>query len=237
MSTVKKLSKPKLSNQVYGQILSQILSGTLMEGAKLPSEKTYCELFSVSRPIVRDALARLAVDGIVDTRQGSGSYLKHRPSKRLSDFAAPGDLPKLLECIEFRIELEGTSATLAAERRSSSQLEDIATAFDRLKAEAEADFITPESDMAFHLAIAAATGNTFYIDAMKMVHDTTVRLLRVSLGMTKTSTQTRIQQVIDEHTEIYEAIATRDPVLAQASMRLHLARSRQRITDRKLDVD
>lgn len=64
-----------------------------MEGAELPSEKTYCELFSISRPIVRDALARLAVDGIVDTRQGSGSYLKHRPSKRLSDFAAPAICP------------------------------------------------------------------------------------------------------------------------------------------------
>ncbi len=220
-----------LADRVYGEILSQIISGTLEVGAKLPSENDYCRMFSVSRPIVRMALSRLCADGIVERKRGSGTYIKRRPSRRLSDFAQPGDLAVLLQCIEYRIEVEGTGAALAAERRSAKQLDDIRAAFDRLSTEAVSDFVTPESDLGFHKAIAAATGNIFFIDTLSMLHEPVVRLLNVSLGMTRTSNPQRIQQVRDEHTEIFEAIHAGDPVLASAAMRMHLARSRRRLTD------
>lgn len=220
-----------LADRVYGLILSQILSRALEIGARLPSENTYCQMFSVSRPVVRIAIARLSADGIVERKRGSGTYLKRRPSRRLSDFAQPEDLSGLLKCIEFRIELEGAIAEFAAQRRTSDQIKAISKAFSRLRSEASADFITPESDIAFHLEIAAATGNAFFIDAMRSVEPQAVHLMAVSLGMTKTSDRARVQQVVDEHTEIYEAIVAGDPVLAKAAMRLHLARSRRRITD------
>ena len=224
-----------LADHVYGEVLSQIISGALEVGAKLPSENDYCRMFSVSRPIVRVALSRLCADGIVERKRGSGTYIKRRPSRRLSDFAQPGDLAVLLQCIEYRIEVEGISAALAAERRSAQQLDDIKAAFARLRTEAVSDFITPESDLAFHQAIAAATGNIFFIDTLRMLHDQAVRLLTVSLGLTRTSNPHRIQQVLEEHTEIYEAIQAGDPVLASAAMRMHLARSRRRLTDHTQD--
>ena len=99
-----------LADHVYGEILSQILSGSLEVGAKLPSENDYCRIFSVSRPIVQVALARLGAGGIVERKRGSGTFLKRRPSKRLADFAKPGDLNVLLQCLEYRIEIEGTAA-------------------------------------------------------------------------------------------------------------------------------
>ncbi|MBU1279129.1 DNA-binding transcriptional regulator, FadR family [Celeribacter baekdonensis] len=224
-----------LADRVYGEVLSQIISGVLEVGAKLPSENDYCRMFSVSRPIVRVALSRLCADGIVERKRGSGTYIKRRPSRRLSDFASPGDLAVLLQCIEYRIEVEGIAAGLAAERRSERQLEDIRAAFDRLSTEAVSDFITPASDLAFHKAIAAATGNLFFIDTLNMLHEPVVRLLNVSLGLTRTSNPQRIQQVCEEHTEIFEAIQAGDPVLASAAMRMHLARSRRRITDHTQD--
>ena len=224
-----------LADRVYGLILSQILTGALEVGDKLPSENAYCQMFTVSRPVVRIAMARLSADGIVEKKRGSGTYIKRRPSSRLSDFAQPEDLSGLLKCIEFRIELEGAIAELAAQRRTSDQIKGISKAFERLRSEAKADFITPKSDIAFHQEIAAATGNAFFIDAMRAVEQHAVRLMTVSLGLTKTSNRTRIQQVVDEHTEIYEAIVAGDPVLAKAAMRLHLARSRRRITDRTQD--
>ena len=220
-----------LADQTYGEILAQIISGALEVGAKLPSENDYCRMFSVSRPIVRTALSRLDADGIVERKRGSGTYIKRRPPHRLSDFAQPGDLAVLLQCVEYRIEVEGTAAALAAERRTHKQLDDINAAFDRLRTEAVSDFITPESDIAFHQAIAAATGNIFYIDTLRMLQSQVVRLLNVSLGLTRTSNPHRIKQVLDEHTEIYEAIQAGDPVLASAAMRMHLARSRRRLTD------
>lgn len=224
-----------LADRIYGDVLSQIISGALEVGAKLPSENDYCRMFSVSRPIVRVALSRLCADGIVERKRGSGTYIKRRPSRRLSDFAQPGDLAVLLQCIEYRIEVEGIAAGLAAERRSAQQLEDIRAAFDRLSTEAVSDFITPESDLAFHKAIAAATGNLFFIDTLNMLHEPVVRLLNVSLGLTRTSNPQRIRKVREEHTEIFEAIQAGDPVLASAAMRMHLARSRRRITDHTQD--
>ncbi|WP_417408838.1 FadR/GntR family transcriptional regulator [Hoeflea sp.] len=224
-----------LADHVYGEILSQILSGSLEVGAKLPSENDYCRIFSVSRPIVQVALARLAAGGIVERKRGSGTFLKRRPSKRLADFAKPGDLNVLLQCLEYRIEIEGTAAAFAAKRRSDQDLAAIDAAHDRLRTEASSGFITPESDLAFHQAIAAATGNLFFIDTMRMLQEQTVRLLRVSLGMTTSSNTDRIKRVNDEHTEIYEAIAAGDPVLASAAMRMHLARSRRRLTDSTQD--
>ena len=224
-----------LADHVYGEILSQIVSGPLDVGAKLPSENDYCRMFSVSRPIVRVALSRLGADGIVERKRGSGTYIKRRPSKRLADFVQPGDISVLLQCIEFRIEIEGTAAGLAAQRRTEDQLAAIAAAFDRLRTEATSDFITSESDLAFHHAIAAATGNLFFVDTMQMLQEQTSRLLKVSLGLTRTSNSERIRRVVDEHTEIFEAIVAGDPVLATAAMKMHLSRSRRRLTDATQD--
>jgi GntR family transcriptional regulator, transcriptional repressor for pyruvate dehydrogenase complex len=226
-----------LADHVYGEILSQILSGSLEVGAKLPSENDFCRMFSVSRPIVRVALARLGAGGIVETKRGSGTYIKRRPSRRLVDFAKPGDVAVLLQCIEYRIDLEGTAAAFAAERRTDQSLASIDAAHDRLRTEATSGFITPESDLAFHQAIAAATENIFFIDTMQMLQEQIVRLLRVSLGMTTSSNQDRIQRVNSEHTEIYEAIAAGDAVLASAAMRMHLSRSRRRLTDSTQDKE
>ena len=71
----------------------------------------------------------------------------------------------------------------------------------------------------------------FYIETLRMLHDQVVRLLNVSLGLTRTSNAHRIRQVLEEHTEIFEAIQAGDPELAAAAMRMHLARSRRRLTD------
>ena len=72
--TVTPLRPVKLGDRVYEQILAQIVGGHYAEGARLPSETQLATAFSVSRPIVRDALARLNADGIILSRHGSGSY-------------------------------------------------------------------------------------------------------------------------------------------------------------------
>jgi GntR family transcriptional repressor for pyruvate dehydrogenase complex len=230
-------SNSPLADHVYDEILSQIVSGPLEVGAKMPSENDYCRMLGVSRPIVRVALSRLGADGIVERKRGSGTYIKRRPSQRLADFVQPGDIDVLLQCLEYRIEIEGLAAGLAAQRRSDKQLIAIKSAFDRLSTEAVSDFITPESDLAFHQSIAAATGNIFYIDTMRMIQEQTVRLLTVSLNMARDRNKGRIGRVLEEHNAIYEAIVTGDPVMATAAMRIHLSRSRRRLTAATKDLN
>src|SRR5271168_1372099 len=90
--------RERLGDLLYGQILERIVSGALKEGDKLPSENQICQAFGVSRPTVREALMRLHADGLVTTRQGSGTFVQKRPSDHLTRLAKVSDIAGMLRC-------------------------------------------------------------------------------------------------------------------------------------------
>ncbi|MBU2089350.1 MAG: GntR family transcriptional regulator, partial [Alphaproteobacteria bacterium] len=108
------LRQSKLADQLYEQIMLQIVNGSLAIGEKLPSEAQLCQLFAVSRPVVREALARLRADNVIASRRGSGTYVQSRPAADLVRLAPSGVLAELLRCYEMRVALEGEAAYLAA---------------------------------------------------------------------------------------------------------------------------
>lgn len=224
-----------LSDQLYGQILDQIVTGRLGEGDRLPAEKDICEMFGVSRPVVRDALVQLRADGLVQSRQGSGTYVQRRPVERLRKFAKTADLAGFLRCLEVRMPLEATAARLAAERRTPTQLEKIEEAHEQLIEDVATGHITTEHDVAFHAAIAMATGNDFFMQILRPIHDSITGFMDVSLNLTRTGSRERILQVLNEHTHILEAIQDQEPESANVHMLFHIERSRRRVTDRNQD--
>lgn len=224
-----------LGDQLYGQILDQIVSGRLKEGDKLPTEKEISAMFGVSRPVVRDALNRLRADGLVQARQGSGTYVMRRPADRLRKFANPADMAGFLRCLEVRIPLEAAAAALAAERRNSAQLARIRQAHDNLRKDVETGHITTGNDLTFHAAIADATGNEFFPGVLQHIHASITGFMDVSLNLTRTGSRARIQQVLNEHTNILEAIEQQEPDAADVAMRFHLGQSRRRTLDRNRD--
>jgi len=225
-----------LGDQLYGQILDQIVSGRLKEGEKLPTEKELSTMFGVSRPVVRAALNRLRADGLVQARQGSGTYVLRRPVDRLNTFANSADLAVFLRCLEVRVPLEATAAALAADRRTTSQLSTIEAAHDRLSDDVKTGHITTENDLAFHAAIADATGNEFFPGVLKHIHGSVAGFMDVSLNVTRTGSRERIQEVLKEHTIILEAIQAREQDAADVAMRFHLGQSRRRTLDRNRDT-
>lgn len=224
-----------LSDQLYGQILDQIVSGRLNEGDRLPAEKEICEMFGVSRPVVRDALSQLRLDGVVHARQGSGTYVQRRPVDRLKNFTKSADLAGFLRCLEVRMPLEASAVRLAAERRTPAQLAKIEEAHERLKEDVEIGHITKEHDVLFHMAIAEATGNDFFLQVLQPIHASITGFMDVSLNLTRTGSRERILQVLTEHTHILEAIQAQEPETANILMMFHLERSRRRVTDRTQD--
>ena len=228
--------KERLADQLYGRILQQIIAGTLAEGARLPSEQALSREFGVSRPTVREALLRLHADGLVASRQGSGSFVLHRPSERLTRLAQGADIAGLLRCQEVRIGLEGQAASLAARRRSAADLELITAAYRALEARM-ADGASPQAaDFAFHRAVAAASGNTLFVDMLDRIGETTRQAMGVALSITREGSRERGRRVLDEHAAIVEAIVRGDPEAADLAMRYHLHRSRQRVTDGQRDL-
>ena len=79
MAAFKPVTSNKLYIQIYHQIYAAIMDGTYKVGDKLPSEKEFCTMFNVSRVPVREALCALELNGLVDSMQGVGVYVKQRP--------------------------------------------------------------------------------------------------------------------------------------------------------------
>ncbi len=227
--------REKLGDQLYGQILEQIVSGALREGDKLPSENQICQSFRVSRPTVREALMRLHADGLVTTRQGSGTFVLRRPSGHLTRLAEASDIAGMLRCWEVRIALEGQAAALAAQRRTPSQMAHISDALAALKTSFEGTSIPARADFEFHLAVARASGNALFADLLEMLNATIRQAMTVALGITRAGSQERARRVVEEHEAIAEAIERGDAEAAGLAMRYHLHRSRQRVTDGQRD--
>ncbi len=228
--------REKLGDRLYGQILEQIVSGALQEGDKLPSEHQICQLFEVSRPTVREALMRLHADGLVTTRQGSGTFVQKRPSGHLTRLANISDIAGMLRSLEVRSALEGQAASLAAQRRTTEQMGVIVKALAALKAAFAGSDIPARADFAFHRAVADASGNLLFADLLDMLHQPIEHAMTVALGITRNGSSDRARRVIEEHESISEAIERGDAEAAGLSMRYHLHRARQRVTDGQRDV-
>ena len=227
--------RERLGDLLYGQILEQIMSGTLNEGDKLPSENQICRSFEVSRPTVREALMRLHADGLVTTRQGSGTYVQKRPPDQLIRLAKVSDIAGMLRCLEVRIALEGQAALLAAQRRTPAQMEHIAAALAALKAAFSGGIVPAQADFDFHRAVAIASGNTIFADLLEMLNETIQQAMTVALGLTRVGSKDRARRVVEEHEAIAEAIALGDAESAGLAMRYHLHRARQRVTNGQRD--
>ncbi|HQT46103.1 MAG: GntR family transcriptional regulator [Acidocella sp. 20-63-7] len=227
--------RQRLGDQLYGQILEQIVSGRLSEGTRLPAEQDICKMFGVSRPVVRQALSRLRADGLVQARQGSGTYVMARPADRLLSFAEPRQIADFLRCIEIRLVLEGSAARFAAERRSEKEMADIIVAHERFRLEAEAGALRTESDLTFHTAIATASGNHFFPEMLENLHEYLSGFMNLTLRLTHTSPHERASVVLQEHSLIVEAIRNQDPESAQIAMQFHITQARRRMIDRKRD--
>ena len=227
--------REKLSDQLYGQLLSKIVSGELKEGDKLPSENEVARAFKVSRPVIREALLRLQADGLIYSRQGAGSFVKARPPADLIEFSEPSDVAGLLRCFEARLPLEGASAGLAAQRAEAADLSKIEAALVALEEAMSRKEPADQADFDFHIAIAEATGNEFFVDILNSLHAATRSGMRVALNITRRGTLERLKKVQEEHRAIFDAIATGDMAAADLAMRHHIHSARTRLTNHLRD--
>ncbi len=227
--------RERLADQLYGQLLEKIVAGEINEGDKLPSENEISRAFSVSRPVIREALLRLQADGLVYSRQGVGSFVKARPPQGLIQFAEPSDVAGLLRCFEARLPLEGAAASLAAKRATKDDVKAIKAGLDALEAALTGDGLADKSDFDFHMAVARATGNEFYVSILESLNLAIISGMQVALQISKTGSAERIRRIMDEHTAIYAAIATGDADAADLAMRYHIHCARTRVTNHLRD--
>jgi GntR family transcriptional repressor for pyruvate dehydrogenase complex len=230
--------RPKLSEHVADSLRTQIVAGEIRAGEKLPTESRLSEAFGVSRTVVREAVANLAADGLVESRQGAGIFVCDRPAMAFASLTQEigMKISHALNVIEVRMGLEIESAGLAACRRNAAQEAAIQEAFfefDRLLSLGEA---TGRSDFMFHRAIAAATNNPFYVEVLDALGVRAIPCDITSPWGTD-SLLTREYQVMlqREHLAILKAISDADADAARSAMRYHLTESQRRYHGRLTD--
>jgi DNA-binding FadR family transcriptional regulator len=222
-----------LHERVYRSLVHAIVSGKFGRGSRLPSEPELAATFSVSRPVVRQALVRLREEGVIQSLRGSGNYVigvDDLLAEKLSRSSSPQQLQHLLDDLEFRLVIEPEAACLAALRRSPADMQRIEAALRRFEEAHASGAITHHFDYLFHEAIAVAATNPRFVEAIHALEyqpDDERLLLRHLVHFQPSARGTA---VIAEHAEVLNLIKRRDGEAAREAMRAHIESARRRLT-------
>ncbi|WP_313433604.1 FadR/GntR family transcriptional regulator [Novosphingobium sp.] len=223
------MNQARLSDHAYAGIVEIIKSKELEVGARLPSEARLAEMFGVSRAIVREALVRLASDGITEARRGAGSFVKSRPSDRLAAFMPMSELPTTLGSYEVRFVLEAEACRLAATRRTSMEMAHVEEGMEMLRQALLSNAPAHAEDMELHRRIAAATGNPAFLVTFDALWSDVEKIMRAGVDISRSRPPEVIATMLREHEVIVDAIRAQDAEGAALAMRWHLWEGRRRL--------
>ncbi|KQR74135.1 GntR family transcriptional regulator [Burkholderia sp. Leaf177] len=225
-------ARRSLTTELVDAIRLQIESAELRVGDRLATEAEMVQRFNVSRTVVREALSKLQAAGLVETRHGIGTFVceaQPRSLFRLDPEDVAGSIDALA-VLELRISLETESAGLAAARCDKTQIAEMRQALTEFEHNVGEATETISPDIRFHLAIANATGNRYFVEILKhlgmhMIPRT--RITRTQIPPVQYAEY--LTRVNREHEQICDAIERGDADSARTAMRLHLINSRERL--------
>ena len=216
--------------QVREALRGRIQEGEFKAGDRLPSEAQLTQAFGVSRTVVREAIAALRSDGLVEPRQGAGVFVLPPPAAEDLPFqnVDPARVSSLIEMLELRTAVESDAAGLAALRRSPAQEEAMIDAFQRFRHLALSGEPTSEADFDFHLSIAQATNNPRFAEFLRLTGAALIPRRAVGDGTDPAMPPEYARLLVEEHGRIVAEIQSGDEEAARAAMRAHLRGSQGR---------
>ncbi|MDO3433345.1 FadR/GntR family transcriptional regulator [Rhizobium sp. CBN3] len=210
------LSKTNLADEAIEAIRSDIVGKRWAVGDKLPNEASLSATLSVSRGTVREAVRVLVSQGYLETRQGSGTYVRST-----SDASRPLTMARrasLRDQFEARCALDVEAARLTAMRKTPETIAELRRLLNERGSYAGGDetaFI--ERDLAFHKAVIAASGNRAMIEIYAFFSASIADTIAATLG--KDIPEPDMQA----HVDIVDAIDSGDPDQADAAVRRFMA--------------
>jgi GntR family transcriptional regulator, transcriptional repressor for pyruvate dehydrogenase complex len=226
-SQLKEIKNVRLSDQVADQIQLLVFDGHLQPGEKMPSESELVQQLHVSRSTVREALRALESKGIIRVRSGTRAFVSEQPFTFNIQSEAINWLllrrESLIQILQVREALEGLAASLLACSVSEPVLDEL-RAIVREQQKLIVDDCCDvdrlsELDIQFHQLISHASGNQLVdelVSSFVREFCTSNRAILYVNGTGETS--------MEEHSRIIDALATHDPVIAENSVRAHIAR-------------
>ena len=214
-----------LARDLFDSLSQSIRNCVIRPGEKLPTESELIKQFGVSRTVVREAVSSLQAAGLVETLHGIGTFVRSSPNGL--EFGTDPELVltvrDVVAMMELRVSLETEAAGLAASRRNESQLAEMRNALRSFEESIENSGNGAEPDFQFHLQIAYATGNRYFVEVMSHLGTSTIPRSRIRTIQREGGQTPYLQDVNKQHANIYEAILRRDPAAARAGMNAHLS--------------
>ena len=210
------------AEEVVARLRDMIQSGELASGDRLPPERDLAKLLGVSRPTLRAGIRSLTAVGILQSRQGAGTFVAEAQESPTLDTSALRLLSALHgftsdEMFEARLALEMSIAGLAAERATSEQMAQLAEEIAGMYASIERPEQYLVHDMQFHQTVAAASGNRILTALMNMV-----ATILFDYRSKTVKRATDLKESAEQHHNIYRAIREHNSEAARQAMRAHL---------------
>ncbi|HEY8594220.1 MAG TPA: FadR/GntR family transcriptional regulator [Devosiaceae bacterium] len=222
--------KGSLVASLEAELRAAILNERFPVGSRLPSELRLADSHGVSRTVVREAIAALKADGLVQPRQGSGVYVMRAEPETGLPFRDidQSRISSVIEMLELRTAIEVEAADLAARRRSPAQEERILEASRNVSVLASKGAPTSEADLTFHLSIAAATNNPMFVQFLNFLGQNAIPRRALRPEFNEALGGSYIAMIDREHEAIIRAIQASDGPAARQAMRKHLEGSQER---------
>jgi GntR family transcriptional regulator, transcriptional repressor for pyruvate dehydrogenase complex len=220
-----------LTELVIQALSDRIERGDYPPGSKMPTEPELCAEFSVSRTVIREAVASLKLGRRLIARHGVGVFVAEAPGQSGdANFIDTNTLHNSMHVLELRSGVETECAAYAAQRRSEAHLRALKEVYARMEIVAvDDDAECARADFEFHLAVATCSENPHFTSILRTLGQEIIIDLRLKHAKANPKERkTYIRRIQREHGEILDAIERQDVSGARRAMRRHLNESLER---------
>ncbi|MGE5613813.1 MAG: FadR/GntR family transcriptional regulator [Bacillota bacterium] len=228
------IQKRNISNEVYEQFMNAIASGEWAPGSKIPSENELAATLGVSRISVRSALHRLASLGLVESRQGEGTFVCEVSGEQYLNNLVPIIMlskPDLKHLLEFRMIFDCEMAGLAAMRADDETIQKLKDNLAHHRQLGNDTKAAAECDLEFHYLIAKASANPLLVKIYMILKDIFLAGLYDIIAVMGTT------NAFYYHKRIIDCIEARDSERARAVMREHIIDTIEAALNQRKDSD
>lgn len=222
MTSFPSFKRNSLVEMVFNTLKENVLSGKLSEGEMLPSQEVLAEQFGVSRTVIRESIKQLSSLGLVKSHQGRGTFVQSANAKTvlapmLDAFYLNESSTR--ELMETRLYLEKAMARLAAKRVEPEGITSLQRIFETMRQRATSGDTEGYAiaDFSFHLKLAEISKNSILAGILENLREIIHEFMK-SYGRIEGA----IERAMNCHERILDALAEKDPEMAEREMQLHI---------------
>lgn len=218
---------PTLTQRARQHLENLILDGSLGPGDRLPSENEIGEKLGVSRTVIRQAIHLLTAKGLVESKAGSGTYVRQFGLEIVKDpihMLLQANILNVQHINETREILEITIAGLSAERANPSEIEEMRQSLRALRKRRLTAAEFSAADVSFHVSLAEGAHNPLLLALVNSLND-----LMLELRLRAFRLPGIVEEAVTHHSRIFELVKAHDSVGARKAMEEHLKQSRENL--------